>query len=372
MNLIKKNFLALFLLISGILLVIASFVTTTNTLAHSSINLVDLDNILIDPGELTSPAPGSNYSREFEYDHDGLDLWDKHGSDILAVADGQVIHVQDTLYKDGGYGYYILLKHDLKQRVVYSLYAHLAQAPTYNPGDKVLQGEVIAKMGNTGNSTGTHLHFALFDSIALDQDGNLAYHPTCLKKYGKYAVKCISPYSPPVSITNYIWTDNKSEYTSNPTFTSSEIITLQTIKTEQNLTYKDLSPILLELFIDSRECSPSDNQTPTQRIYDCSQVYDFEEGYTLRKESETITREELASIIIQSVRYNSKGRSNMKPSVGFSDLNDVDSDNIHYASIQRVIQYGILEAPKGEFYPGNVVNREQAAQALIHAGELII
>lgn len=59
----------------------------------------------------------------------------------------------------GGYGNYVIIDHGGGE---YTLYAHLSQnTVTVMAGDTVEQGQVIAKMGNSGNSTGPHLHFEI-------------------------------------------------------------------------------------------------------------------------------------------------------------------------------------------------------------------
>ena len=84
----------------------------------------------------------------------GVDLASFHGANILAAADGDVIISKNSGY-NGGYGLYVVLKH---KNGTQTLYAHLS-ATSVSAGDHVEQGQVIGKMGNTGKSTGTHLHF---------------------------------------------------------------------------------------------------------------------------------------------------------------------------------------------------------------------
>jgi murein DD-endopeptidase MepM/ murein hydrolase activator NlpD len=83
--------------------------------------------------------------------HEGVDLAGKHGSPILATADGVVVHAG----WQSGYGKLVKIKHafGLETR-----YGHMSQI-VVNVGDKVSRGDVIGAMGNTGRSTGTHLHY---------------------------------------------------------------------------------------------------------------------------------------------------------------------------------------------------------------------
>jgi len=91
--------------------------------------------------------------------HNGVDLSSSYGSNILASAGGDVIISRNSGW-NGGYGDYIVLKHNNGTQ---TLYAHLS-ATLVSVGDHVTQGQVIGKMGNTGNVkglTGVHLHFEI-------------------------------------------------------------------------------------------------------------------------------------------------------------------------------------------------------------------
>jgi murein DD-endopeptidase MepM/ murein hydrolase activator NlpD len=83
--------------------------------------------------------------------HMGIDIAAKSGSDIVAMADGLVIFSG----RKSGYGNIVEVRHanGLETR-----YAH-NQRNVVNEGDLVRKGEVIAKLGSTGRSTGPHVHF---------------------------------------------------------------------------------------------------------------------------------------------------------------------------------------------------------------------
>ena len=87
------------------------------------------------------------------YIHKGVDISTyRQGDPILATADGQVVTVD---YDIGGFGNYIIIKH---KHGFYTRYAHL-QSFRVQKGQKVEQGQVIGYIGNTGLSTGPHLHY---------------------------------------------------------------------------------------------------------------------------------------------------------------------------------------------------------------------
>ena len=83
--------------------------------------------------------------------HGGIDIANSIGTPILAASDGVVIDVGPT----GGYGNWVKLRHN---DGTVTLYGHLS-AWNVEIGQRVWAGDQIAKMGNTGNSTGPHLHF---------------------------------------------------------------------------------------------------------------------------------------------------------------------------------------------------------------------
>jgi len=86
-------------------------------------------------------------TREF---HSGIDIGAPQGRNIVAADSGEVIYA-DWL---GGYGRTVIISHG----GFTTLYAH-ASTLLVADGDKVAQGQVIARIGSTGNSTGPHLHF---------------------------------------------------------------------------------------------------------------------------------------------------------------------------------------------------------------------
>jgi LysM repeat protein len=86
----------------------------------------------------------------------GVDLVSNFGANILAAASGEVIVSRSSGY-NGGYGAYVVIKHSNGTQ---TLYAHMS-AVTVGVGERVSQGQVVGKMGSTGKSTGTHLHFEI-------------------------------------------------------------------------------------------------------------------------------------------------------------------------------------------------------------------
>ncbi|MDR3589263.1 MAG: M23 family metallopeptidase [Negativicutes bacterium] len=85
--------------------------------------------------------------------HPGLDIANDYGTPIVATADGEVVF--SGWY--GGYGNMVQINHGYG---VVTVYGHCAQN-LVNVGDQVKKGGVIAYMGSTGYSTGTHVHYEI-------------------------------------------------------------------------------------------------------------------------------------------------------------------------------------------------------------------
>lgn len=96
--------------------------------------------------------------------HDGLDISGPEGTEIFASADGTVVKVEESTEGDGNH---VVIKHE---NGYYTLYAHCSELIAVE-GTEVKQGEVIAKIGCTGNATGNHLHFELIYGYESEQGG---------------------------------------------------------------------------------------------------------------------------------------------------------------------------------------------------------
>jgi LysM repeat protein len=88
--------------------------------------------------------------------YNGVDLAAAVGTPIYAAAAGNVIVAKSSGY-NGGYGKYIVIQHDNGSQ---TLYGH-ASSVSVSVGERVVQGQKIGGVGNTGKSTGSHLHFEI-------------------------------------------------------------------------------------------------------------------------------------------------------------------------------------------------------------------
>jgi murein DD-endopeptidase MepM/ murein hydrolase activator NlpD len=86
--------------------------------------------------------------------HEGIDISVPEGTPIRAAADGTVI-LEQSEYESGGYGNYTCIDHG---GGLSTCYAHQSSFAT-SVGARVGQGDLIGYSGNTGHSTGPHLHF---------------------------------------------------------------------------------------------------------------------------------------------------------------------------------------------------------------------
>lgn len=107
-------------------------------------------------GGLTWPTPGrvsSPFGSRWGRMHNGIDISGSHGNPVYAVGPG---HVSSACW-NGGYGNTIIISHGNN---VQTLYAHLSSI-NVQVGQTVNQGQLIGRVGSTGNSTGPHLHFEI-------------------------------------------------------------------------------------------------------------------------------------------------------------------------------------------------------------------
>ena len=105
-------------------------------------------------GTFIKPSYGSlssRYGKRWDRSHNGIDIAGEYNSSIKA-ADGGIVTYSGWM---DGYGNYVVINHENGYETAYGHCSSLL----VSVGQRVAKGDVIAKMGNTGRSTGTHLHF---------------------------------------------------------------------------------------------------------------------------------------------------------------------------------------------------------------------
>ncbi len=106
-------------------------------------------------GRRTSPFTNR---KEF---HSGIDIVARRGTPIIAPADGLVIKAA----RDPGYGNLLEIRH---MQGIVTRFAHTMKI-LVRPGSRVKRGDVVAKVGSTGRSTGPHLHYEVrLNGVALN------------------------------------------------------------------------------------------------------------------------------------------------------------------------------------------------------------
>lgn len=126
----------------------------SNERTHMSANLPD--SFLINLRHFCMPTPSrvvtSNFGSRWGRQHKGLDLKVYIGDTIRAAFSGKVRIVK---YEGGGYGKYVVIRHN---NGLETIYGHLSKQLVVE-NEEVRAGDPIGLGGNTGRSTGSHLHF---------------------------------------------------------------------------------------------------------------------------------------------------------------------------------------------------------------------
>ncbi len=113
---------------------------------------------------VSSPVISSRFGQRWGRTHQGLDLAAATGTNIYASAAGTVTFAG---WNSGGYGYLVVISHP---NGVQTYYAHCS-AILCTVGQTVKQGDLISKVGNTGQSYGSHCHFEIrVDGVAYNPE----------------------------------------------------------------------------------------------------------------------------------------------------------------------------------------------------------
>ncbi len=102
---------------------------------------------------LTYPTAGT-VTQRYWFCHKGFDIASGQGTPVRAVAAGTVVFAG---WSNQGYGNMVVIDHGGYQ----TLYAHFSTTPLVTTGQTVAAGQDLGSMGNTGFSTGPHLHFEI-------------------------------------------------------------------------------------------------------------------------------------------------------------------------------------------------------------------
>lgn len=141
----------------------------TNT-SNDGNDLVAGEITLVGDFALPFPAGSFTFSRSIYPGHAGIDFVVPYGTAVVAMSDAEVYQASSMCTPDGGYlgnwcpfdnvaggGNYVVLKFQHEQKDIYVQYAHMSQV-NVKKGMKVKRGDIIGAVGNSGNSSGTHMH----------------------------------------------------------------------------------------------------------------------------------------------------------------------------------------------------------------------
>lgn len=145
---------------SGVEYIIVETVEPTQeTIVEEEIIIAE-EEIIEENLTFTKPVRGgiitSRYGMRRGRLHTGIDIADKLNTDIYASQSGEVV----CAGYNGNYGNLVIIEHNQGYE---SYYAHCNRILVHK-GDLVEQGQLIAKMGMTGNATGSHVHFEIRQS----------------------------------------------------------------------------------------------------------------------------------------------------------------------------------------------------------------
>lgn len=129
-------------------------VATKSTAGATSL-IKGTDKVPSYPGYYILPINGGRKTQGL-HGYNAVDYASPIGNRLYAAAAGEVIIAKTTGW-NGGYAKYIVISHSNGSQTVYG---HLNDVYVV-PGQKVAQGQLIGETGNTGNSTGPHLHFEI-------------------------------------------------------------------------------------------------------------------------------------------------------------------------------------------------------------------
>lgn len=152
--------------IGGILVVVVSVMVFASAQTSYMENVPPpIEEIPPITGEIIFPLDNFRVTCGFTCyaNHGGLDMSSGYGANVRAVKNGTVIKVVTGYVSDGGYlghkggyGNQVVIQHE---NGVQTRYAHMMDTIRVSVGDEVVIGQVIGQQGNSGNSSGSHLHF---------------------------------------------------------------------------------------------------------------------------------------------------------------------------------------------------------------------
>lgn len=161
--------------------------------ADSMARCASLESALGNPQCITQYFGDTEFARSGAYNgkgHNGVDFGVPPGTKVIASLGGTVIDVGNTDAVSGCYSYgkWVLVKHG---NGLSTMYGHLSSI-SVSPGQSVSTGQLLGYSGNTGYSTGPHLHFTVYASGAVS-----------VKKLGDFTGKVTGCSAAPMPVSAY-------------------------------------------------------------------------------------------------------------------------------------------------------------------------
>ncbi len=141
------------LAVGEVIIVPEGEVAAISTVVAKAKTIVGKPTLSTPSGFLTRPLIGGRKTQGI-HGHNGVDIAASVGTPVLAAASGVIISAKSSGY-NGGYGSMIIISHSGN---IQTVYGHLSSV-NVSVGQTVSQGQTIGAVGNTGKSTGPHLHF---------------------------------------------------------------------------------------------------------------------------------------------------------------------------------------------------------------------
>ncbi len=117
-----------------------------------------------------------------DHTHQGQDISARCGTKLVAAQGGTV---QVNSYQAGGAGYYVVI--DTVSSGIDHVYMHLAYRPALTVGQIVMTGQPIGSVGNTGSSSGCHLHFEMWSDPGWYEGGSFMDPTPYMRAWDKYS-----------------------------------------------------------------------------------------------------------------------------------------------------------------------------------------
>ena len=131
------------------------------------------------PSRMVNSSFGARWGRQ----HKGLDIKVNLGDTIRAAFSGEIVK---SSFNKAGYGNYVIIRHE---KGMETLYAHLSKN-LVSEGAEVVAGQPIGLGGNTGRTTGIHLHFEVhIDGRSINPEKLFDFENQCMKLVGKSSTK---------------------------------------------------------------------------------------------------------------------------------------------------------------------------------------